>query len=202
MKNKKIRFNFPKKGDGESDGWVFKTGFGGNTIEDAYNKLIIFLNENGYEDIPIPKNTDELHFFADKDGNGNDGGYEHNPIAISFSAYQTSELWLSLFNENYPNHLLMFHNAYDKERIDKLTNFRINETIKFIEKKISTLEEKKDYISISKLKKQSKALLELDLNKETIIAALLKNAYEYEIISEEEIRTKFGDYIFKLIIAI
>ena len=65
-----LRTNFPKAGEeylgGESDGWEYKTSFTGTTVKDAFTMLRKFLEEEGYENIPLPKDVKELLFFLEK----------------------------------------------------------------------------------------------------------------------------------------
>lgn len=115
-----LRTNFPKAGEeylgGESDGWEYKTSFTGTTINDAFKMLRQFLEEEGYENIPLPKDGKELLFFKNPPRQQqlllfNERGYFHNPIKIFFPNGKKKEntLILCVYNENDKKHLVKFH---------------------------------------------------------------------------------------------
>ena len=63
-----IRTDFPEPNDlsymgGASDGWHFNISFRGTTLQKTYEMVIAFLKEEGYGDVPIPKNAEELKLF-------------------------------------------------------------------------------------------------------------------------------------------
>jgi hypothetical protein len=114
-----IRTAFPAAGathlGGVSDGWEYRTVFGGSKLATSYAMLRQFLEEEGYGDLPLPADADELkrfrrprqaqlQLFAER-------GYVHNPIKILFSndPKQRNTLTLCLYNETLPDHLLRFH---------------------------------------------------------------------------------------------
>jgi hypothetical protein len=114
-----IRTQFPTADSqhqgGTSDGWMYKTVFTSGRLAATYDMVRQFLIEEGYGDIPLPANADELRlfkrprpgqlqFFAEK-------GYVHNPIKILFSPVkkQPNTLILCIFNEQAEGHLLRFH---------------------------------------------------------------------------------------------
>ena len=114
-----IREQFPPEGTehlgGYSDGWEYRSTFGGSRLAYTYDMVKQFLQEEGYDDVPIPASADDLklfrrprqqqlQLFAER-------GYIHNPIKILFSRErnQRNSLILCIYNEAAPNHLLRFH---------------------------------------------------------------------------------------------
>jgi hypothetical protein len=86
-----LRDDFPPAGsdylDGESDGYEYQTVFGGSRLESTYEMVRQFLAEEGYEDVPLPKDAEELKLFRLPTRNKQilmfeDNGYVHNPIKI------------------------------------------------------------------------------------------------------------------------
>ena len=116
-----IREDFPSSEmasstGGESDGIVYRTAFTGATLERAYDLVIQFLKQEGYGDLPMPANAEELQLFKLASRNKQillfeDNGYVHNPIKILFpnDGRKKNTLILEIYNENAPNHLLRFH---------------------------------------------------------------------------------------------
>lgn len=115
-----IRIDFPKEGveyeGGKSNGWEYKLLFAGASYQRTYEMVIAFLEEEGYGDIPLPKNAKELLLFRKKIPKGQlrlfgDNGYVHNPIKIIFptEAKKRASLLLCLYKDDEPNHLLRFH---------------------------------------------------------------------------------------------
>lgn len=100
---------------GASDGWEYRTVFGGSRLAATYDMLRNFLNEEGYGDIPLPANADELkRFRRPRQAQLQlflEQGYIHNPIKILFPAdrRQRNNLILCIYNEKVPGHLLRFH---------------------------------------------------------------------------------------------
>jgi hypothetical protein len=75
-----------------------------------------FLREEGYGELPIPKDAEELKRFRIPTRNRQilmfeDNGYVHNPIKILFppDPRKTKQLILEVYDEKAPNHLLRFH---------------------------------------------------------------------------------------------
>ncbi|MCF8282614.1 MAG: hypothetical protein K9J45_19640 [Bacteroidales bacterium] len=75
-----------------------------------------FLKEEGYGDLPLPKDVEELKKFKLPTRNRQilmfeDNGYVHNPIKILFPSdpKKSKMLLLEIYDENAPNHLLRFH---------------------------------------------------------------------------------------------
>lgn len=192
-----FRYNFPKEGVDGFDGYTYTKIFGGDSLDEAYDKLKEFLENNGYADIPVPNDTDELYLLF---GSDEEESYKHNPISISFSPYNKTEIWLTLHNEDYPNHLLLFHDKYDLDKINEFKNVRATQAVKFIEESIKGKTLDVDFISISELYRIKDSLVKLNLDKATIIAALLQDAFLKKLIEEKDIRREFGnDVLMKVI---
>ena len=116
-----LRDQFPEPngrstGTDESDGYVYKTAFSGATLEKSYEMVRLFLEEEGYGDVPLPKDADELSQFKLTVRNRQiimfgENGYVHNPIKILFPLKGTKKttLLLEIYNENAQDHLLRFH---------------------------------------------------------------------------------------------
>ena len=109
--------------EGESDGIKYTLVFNGITLENSYNMIKAFLEEEGYEDIPLPKDILELRLFRHPVSNTkqillfDDNGYCHNPIKILFplDRRKNRTLYLVIYNENGPDHLLRFHNVLERK---------------------------------------------------------------------------------------
>ncbi len=115
-----LREEFPPAGSdylgGESDGYVYRTVFSGSNLEQTYQMVRLFLKEEGYGDIPMPANAEELALFRLPTRNRQillfeDNGYVHNPVKILFPAdrRQKRTLILEIYNEHAERHLLRFH---------------------------------------------------------------------------------------------
>lgn len=124
-----IREEFPIAGDnyqdGESDGTKYTLVFNGVTLDSSYQMIKAFLEEEGYEDIPLPKDVSELLLFRHPISNTgqillfDDNGYCHNPIKILFPLDRRKKktLYLIIYNENTDNHLLRFHNVLNRKSL-------------------------------------------------------------------------------------
>jgi hypothetical protein len=119
-----LREDFPPAGSdylgGESDGYEYRTVFAGAGLESSYDMVRQFLKEEGYADVPIPKNARELLLFRLPTRNKQillfeDNGYVHNPVKILFPVDRRKKntLILCLFNESHPEHLLRFHRVLE-----------------------------------------------------------------------------------------
>lgn len=115
-----IREAFPSSGEeylgGKSDGNIYSTVFISKKGEMTYDMIRAFLNDEGYGNIPLPANFDELLKFRIPSRNKQillfeDNGYTHNPVKILFpkTGKSTKMLILELYNEEAPGHLLRFH---------------------------------------------------------------------------------------------
>ena len=113
-----IRQQFPAAGEylgGISDGWEYRSIFGAGRIENSYSMVLAFLKQEGYGDVPVPANADELKLFRRQRTKQlqffPERGYVHNPIKILFHSdpKQRNALVLCIYNENAEQHLLRFH---------------------------------------------------------------------------------------------
>lgn len=122
-----LRNEFPEAGSnylgGSSDGYEYKSVFAGSTLEQSYDMIRQFLREEGYKDIPLPKNVEELKLFKLPTRNKQillfeDNGYVHNPVKILFpkDGRKKKTLILSIYNEKDENHLLKFHKIMERRR--------------------------------------------------------------------------------------
>ena len=122
-----LRDDFPPAGSdylgGESDGYEYRTIFAGSRLETTYEMIRQFLREEGYENIPVPKNSEDLRLFQLPARNRQillfeDNGYVHNPIKILFPAdrRKRTTLILCLYNEADPDHLLKFHRVLERRK--------------------------------------------------------------------------------------
>lgn len=115
-----LRENFPKAGEeylGEpSDGIVYRTTFAGSSLSHTFEMIRQFLREEGFENIPLPRDADELRCFRLNTRNKQillfeDNGYAHNPVKILFprDGRNKKQLILEIYNERADRHLLRFH---------------------------------------------------------------------------------------------
>ncbi len=127
-----LRDKFPPAGSdylgGESDGYLYRSVFGGASLMLSYDMILQFLKEEGYGDIPVPQNVEELLRFKLSTRNSQillfeDNGYVHNPIKILFphDGRQKKNLILELYNEVAPKHLLRFHGKLSEKEIEELS---------------------------------------------------------------------------------
>ncbi len=116
----RLRHQFPIAGSdylgGESDGYEYRSVFSGLNLEHTYAMVCAFLQEEGYANVPLPKDVRELALFRLPVRNKQillfeDNGYVHNPVKILFpnDRRKKSTLILCLYNEADPDHLLRFH---------------------------------------------------------------------------------------------
>lgn len=106
---------------GESDGYEYRTIFAGSNLEATYAMVRQFLKEEGYGEVPVPGNAEELKLFRLPTRNKQillfeDNGYVHNPVKILFpiDRRKKSTLILCLYNEKDPQHLLKFHRVLQR----------------------------------------------------------------------------------------
>jgi hypothetical protein len=119
------KFPLPEENyqDGKSDGVKYTLIFNGTTLKVSYDMVRSFLEEEGYEDIPVPKDVAELSLFRHPVSNirqillFDDNGYCHNPIKILFPLDRRKKrtLYLIIYNENAADHILRFHNKLDRK---------------------------------------------------------------------------------------
>ena len=122
-----LRDAFPLKGSnymsGSSNGYEYKSIFAGSNLKLSYEMVRHFLQEEGYEDIPVPKDAEELALFRLPTRNKQillfeDNGYVHNPIKILFplDRRKRSTLILCIYNESDTEHLLKFHRILERRQ--------------------------------------------------------------------------------------
>ena len=111
---------------GSSDGYIYRTAFAGSSLQHSYDMVRQFLKEEGYADVPLPRDAKELSLFRLRTRNKQillfaDNGYVHNPIKILFPAdrRKKSALFLRIYNEADPNHLVKFHGVLDGSRFEE-----------------------------------------------------------------------------------
>jgi hypothetical protein len=121
-----LREEFPPAGadylGGESDGYEYRTTFAGSNLASSYEMVRLFLKEEGYGEIPLPRNVEELNLFRLPTRNRQilmfeDNGYVHNPIKILFpiDRRKKTTLILCIYNEADPEHLLKFHRVLERK---------------------------------------------------------------------------------------
>jgi hypothetical protein len=117
-----IKDEFPPEGSryegGISDGWQYQVRFRGANLQASLDMIKIFLQEEGFGDVPLPENADILLYFKLPSKKEQiilfkENGYAHNPIKILFDARDAKALILCIFNINVNNHLLRFHGKID-----------------------------------------------------------------------------------------
>ena len=118
---KGLRYNFPSADEptagGSSDGYCFRITFAAGRLARSYEMVLAFLKEEGYGDLPFPKDVDELCLFRlppklrHQLSLFGDNGYVHNPVKILFPvpAGQRGALTVELYNEACEDHLIRFH---------------------------------------------------------------------------------------------
>ncbi len=116
-----IRVKFPKEEEeymgGYCDGYIYRSLFAGSSLQQSYEMVLSFLQEEGYGDLPFPRDFKELSKFRLNTRNRQvllfeDNGYVHNPVKILFplDRRKKNALELCLYNEADEQHLLRFHN--------------------------------------------------------------------------------------------
>lgn len=117
----RLRDDFPPAGErthgGCSDGYCFTITFSGGRFTASYELLLAFLREEGYGDVPVPKDLEELKRFRlpprmrQQLSLFADDGYVHNPVRICFPppGGRPGALRLEICDETAENHLLRFH---------------------------------------------------------------------------------------------
>jgi hypothetical protein len=126
-----LREEFPEPGSdymgGTSDGYEYTTIFAGSRLQTSYDMVRQFLKEEGYGEVPMPKDAEELKLFRLPSRNKQllmfeDNGYLHNPIKILFpyDGRNKNTLILCVYNENDPQHLLKFHRILERKNGEKV----------------------------------------------------------------------------------
>ncbi len=115
-----LRDDFPPEGSdylgGSSDGFAYRTTFAGANLAVTFEMIRQFLKEEGFGDVPLPADLEELSKFRLNTRNQQilmfeDNGYAHNPVKILFpqDSRQKRVLILEIYNEKAEQHLLRFH---------------------------------------------------------------------------------------------
>lgn len=126
-----IRHEFPPYGSavqgGHSDGLVYRTAFRGSSLEATLAMVRAFLDEEGYEDVPMPRDgATMLAFLRPEDGRHphlfEQPDYAHDPVRILFAKRDRlrRKLVVELYNEAAPDHLLRFHRRQCREREERI----------------------------------------------------------------------------------
>ncbi|WP_245911562.1 hypothetical protein [Neolewinella xylanilytica] len=117
----RLRQDFPETGSdrygGLSDGYCFRIVFAAGRLERSYDLLRQFLQEEGYEAVPVPADADELKKFRlppklrHQLSLFGEDGYVHNPLKILFPPQggKRGAVILEIYNEAEAGHLLKFH---------------------------------------------------------------------------------------------
>ncbi len=126
-----LRDNFPPYGStilgGTSDGLVYRTAFAGTSLTATLLMVRAFLDEEGYEQVPIPRTDAEMlaflhpeqgrhpHLFEEPD-------YAHNPVRLILPRRdrRRKKILVELYNEGAPDHLLRFHRRQCQQREQRL----------------------------------------------------------------------------------
>lgn len=122
-----IRHDFPPYGSsvygGESDGLVYRTAFRGSTLGATLAMVRVFLDEEGYSDVPLPPDEEAmLAFLRPEEGRHphlfERPDYAHDPVRVVLPARDRlrKKLIVELYNEAAPDHLLRFHRRQCAER--------------------------------------------------------------------------------------
>lgn len=121
-----LREEFPEAGSdymgGTCDGYEYQTIFAGARLQASYDMVRQFLKEEGYGDVPLPKDAEELKLFRLPSRNKQllmfeDNGYIHNPIKLLFpyDGRNKNTLILCVYNEKDAQHLLKFHRILERK---------------------------------------------------------------------------------------
>ena len=125
-----LREAFPEAGEDylgtTTDGWEYRTMFAGGTLERSFEMVRQFLEEEGFDDVPLPASADELRLFRLPKNRQTflflENGYVHNPIKILFPPVgkrARAALVLCVYNQAVEHHLLRFHGVF-KEKTDEI----------------------------------------------------------------------------------
>lgn len=96
--------------------WVFQTTFDGETEDESYFNLRIFLIKEGFGDIPLPSSARRLWWdYIKPDDDGNFGSFVWHPIKIGQNVYQENGLILAIYNEDFPSHMELWEGTEGKE---------------------------------------------------------------------------------------
>lgn len=123
----RMRRHFPEAGaeyeGGHSDGYEYRCVFNGSNLAASLEMIRAFLQQEGYAEVPLPKDELEMLLFRNPSNRGQmllytDNGYVHNPIKILFppDRRKKSQLILCIYNEQMSDHLIRFHGLTDRKR--------------------------------------------------------------------------------------
>lgn len=126
-----LRENFPPYGSevlgGTSDGLVYTTAFVGTSLTATLELIRLFLDEQGYAEVPLPRAGEEMLIFLQPERGCHpnlfeEPGYAHNPVRVTFPKRDRlrRKLVVELYNEAAPEHLLRFHRRLDPARDERL----------------------------------------------------------------------------------
>ena len=126
-----LRENFPPYGSevlgGTSDGLVYTTAFVGTSLAATLELIRLFLDEQGYPEVPLPRTSEEMLAFLQPEHGCHPNlfeqpSYAHNPVRLTFPKRDRlrRKLVVELYNEAAPGHLLRFHRRQDPERDEYL----------------------------------------------------------------------------------
>lgn len=116
-----VRHAFPPAGSvaegGHCDGYCYRIEFAAGRYAATYALIVTFLREQGYANVPIPRDVEELKAFRlprklrHQLSLFGEDGYVHNPLKILFPkpAGRRGALILELYDESATDHLLRFH---------------------------------------------------------------------------------------------
>ena len=117
----RLREDFPAAGPdargGQSDGYCYRMTFAAGRAAASYELLRAFLREEGYGELPLPADVEELRQFRlppklrHQLSLFGEDGYVHNPLKILFPppGAKRGALLLELYDERAAGHLLRFH---------------------------------------------------------------------------------------------
>ncbi|WP_232826557.1 hypothetical protein [Lewinella sp. IMCC34183] len=117
----RIRDRFPGAGEvrhgGASDGYCYRITFAAGRLAATYELLRAFLVEEGYANVPLPADVEELRRFRlppklrHQLSLFGEDGYVHNPVKVLFPppGGRRGGLLLEIYDETATGHLLRFH---------------------------------------------------------------------------------------------
>ena len=135
-----LRNEFPPYGSevlgGTSDGLVYRTAFAGSSMDATLAMVRSFLDEEGYEEIPIPTSAEQMlaflrpehgrhpHLFEQPD-------YPHYPVRLVLPKRDRlrRKLVVELYNEAAPDALLRFHRRQCEQREGRIRQAIVDQHI-------------------------------------------------------------------------
>lgn len=96
------------------DEHIFFTSFNEDTEEECFSRVKQFLKENWVTEIPLPASARRLWWdYIKPDQEGNFGTFVWHPIIIGQDPYQENGLFLTIYNEDYPDHMAIWEGTYE-----------------------------------------------------------------------------------------